>query len=127
MTTLSRRPANAFPRISSDWPPLYVTAVSKYVIPASIAWWTSAMASSPNSASPSVVVPNPISDTRRSEVPRFRSFSGELPRGLGRDALHGCRGVHVAPRLLARVEADEGVPLAPDPLLDRSGDGRADA
>ncbi len=37
MTTSSRWPAMALPSSSSKWPPLYVTAVSKYVMPADIA------------------------------------------------------------------------------------------
>ena len=78
--TSSRRPWRISPRISSERPSAYMSAVSMRLTPASSAWSTRArasrMATPPRAAavpaSPKVIVPRASSDTRRPLRPSCR-------------------------------------------------------
>src|SRR6185369_9472084 len=101
---------------------------SKYVMPADIAWRTSRVASSPCTASPSVVVPNPSSETTRPDAPSWRCSIFETPRSARRLQVWArARAVQKSGRLFASVQAHEFVPLGPDAFLDRARQRGTDA
>ncbi len=63
MTTSSRREPSARPRNSSDFPPPYPSAVSKWLIPASKAASTTAWVASASSFMPKLLQPMPATVT----------------------------------------------------------------
>src|SRR5688572_23469524 len=75
ITTSSRHPARREPRISSDAPALYTSAVSKKSLPASrnaVTIAAASPASHPQPGVPKFIAPRHTRETERPDVPSFR-------------------------------------------------------
>src|SRR6185312_4318141 len=80
ITTSSRRPvfASAAPRNSSDLPPPYISAVTKWVRPASSAALTTDAVSSGPIRMPKLLHPSPSTETASPDAPTLRISTDHL-------------------------------------------------
>ena len=84
MTTSSRRRPSALPENSSDLPPPYISAVSKWVIPTSRAASTTARVWAASIRIPKLLQPSPTTETAGPSTPRRRASMPVPPVVVGR-------------------------------------------
>src|SRR3982750_1187545 len=115
MTASSRRDPRALPGGSSDLPPPDISAVSKWVTPASRAARATAMEASPSSFMPKLLQPSPISESDKPLVPTVRVSMGRTYRFTSGSSPPGRSSAELLAQHLAHLGAGQAVhPLESD-------------